>query len=556
MASDIDISSMMFSLKLPPRIDGAEPGEMELKSGSAAVFVGANGAGKTRLAGWLDKQLGNRSTFIHARRSIDMPRRYNIEGEKEQLAAIYAGHKASNWNEIQEMKEWRYSSNHNPYASNDFSNVMNILGTRDSSASRQFRVAFNASPNALPKELRTELDAALEIWENCLPHLSIDASNTPELIVKRLDNPGDPYDPSDMSDGERAIFYLVAKCLIAPKNSIIIVDEPEMYVHASIRNQLWDAIEQERRDCAILYCTHDIDFAANRHFSVRYVLIKCNPQKGRDRTLNLWDYARIEQDQDIPEDVLLNVLGSRQRVLFIEGDASSLDRKIAAARYPKMQLRFLGGCEDVIRVVRALSKAPQVHRKQPCGLIDVDFRTQQECDALQLDFVFSHKMREIENILVSTKVIEAALENLGKGSEIMDRLTGIHETTKKRVKSKMKKIAHKMTLRELRVQAFDIVDRMQRDIHGATLVVWPDAQMIERICLEKVNTAWDNDDWDSFLSLFSAKKDDFRDIPARYMGFNSWREAEETLLGWIADAESENSKRTRDAIAHYLPDIS
>ena len=135
-----------FIITLPPRIDGVAVESLKLKTGSSAVFLGANGAGKTRLAGWLDKQLGNDSTFIHARRNIEMPQRFSIEGEKEQLAGIYAGIAGSQWADIKAMKNWRYSNNTNPYSSNDFASVLNVLGTRDSAASRRFRV-----PSMLPR---------------------------------------------------------------------------------------------------------------------------------------------------------------------------------------------------------------------------------------------------------------------------------------------------------------------------------------------------------------------------------------------------------------------
>ena len=79
-----------------------------------------------------------------------MPRVYSIADEREQLAAIYAGAGTHNWPSIKEMKDWRYTSNHNPYSSDDFGNVLNVLGARDASASRQFRVEFNEACS-LPK---------------------------------------------------------------------------------------------------------------------------------------------------------------------------------------------------------------------------------------------------------------------------------------------------------------------------------------------------------------------------------------------------------------------
>ena len=43
----------------------------------------------------------------------------------------------------------------------------------------------------------------------------------------------EPYSASQMSDGERAIFYLIGQTLIAPEDTLIIVDEPELHVHPS-----------------------------------------------------------------------------------------------------------------------------------------------------------------------------------------------------------------------------------------------------------------------------------------------------------------------------------
>lgn len=266
-------------------------------------------------------------------------------------------------------------------------------------------------------------------------------------------------------------------------------------------------------------------------------------------------YETVNEEEDIPEPVLFNVLGSCQKVLFLEGDAASLDRKIAAARYPGMQLRFLGGCEDVVRLVKALRKTPQIHRQLPVGLIDGDFRNVDECEALAKDFVFSHRMRDVENILVSEKVVEAALTNLAKGGEAEERIACLLETTKKRVEKKLDVVAKKLANRELRVQAFGCVDKVQRGVTNLDQIAWPDAKAIEMASAEKVKNIWTSNSWDAFLSLFSARKDDFRDIAARQIGFNNWIEAEDTLLGWLGATDTENGRRMWAAIAHYLPEM-
>ena len=44
----------------------------------------------------------------------------------------------------------------------------------------------------------------------------------------------DLYSASEMSDGERSIFYILGQVLSANENSVLIFDEPELHIHKSI----------------------------------------------------------------------------------------------------------------------------------------------------------------------------------------------------------------------------------------------------------------------------------------------------------------------------------
>jgi ABC-type branched-subunit amino acid transport system ATPase component len=67
------------------------------------------------------------------------------------------------------------------------------------------------------------------------------------------------YKASEMSDGERAIFYMIGQTLAAAENSLLIFDEPELHVHRSIMDKLWDDLEAARQDCAFVFITHDLE---------------------------------------------------------------------------------------------------------------------------------------------------------------------------------------------------------------------------------------------------------------------------------------------------------
>ena len=67
-----------------------------------------------------------------------------------------------------------------------------------------------------------------------------------------------------LSDGEKAAFYYIAMSMLTPQETCIIVDEPESHLNLAIVNQIWDRIEQERKDCQFIYLTHNPEFAAGR----------------------------------------------------------------------------------------------------------------------------------------------------------------------------------------------------------------------------------------------------------------------------------------------------
>ena len=48
------------------------------------------------------------------------------------------------------------------------------------------------------------------------------------------------YHGQEMSDGERVILYLIGQCLSLPERSVIIIDEPEIHLHKSLVDKLWN----------------------------------------------------------------------------------------------------------------------------------------------------------------------------------------------------------------------------------------------------------------------------------------------------------------------------
>lgn len=153
------------------------------------------------------------------------------------------------------------------------------------------------------------VDQLIRIWADVFPdrEVCIEDYKIIGKIANNQNNNG-KYDGKFMSDGEKVALYLIAQILSIPDNKTIIIDEPELHLHPSIMNRLWTAIERERRDCLFVYITHDTYFAASHSSSKKYWIKNFDGSR--------WSWEEIKES-DLPEQLLLDILGNRKNVLFL-----------------------------------------------------------------------------------------------------------------------------------------------------------------------------------------------------------------------------------------------
>ena len=200
-----------------------------------------------------------------------------------------------------------------------------------------------------------------------------------------------------MSDGERVVLYLIAQTLSIPENKTIIIDEPELHLHRSIMNPLWSAIEQQRDDCLFIYITHDTQFAANHHQAKKIWV------KHYDGTN--WEYEDVGTSE-LPEELLYGILGSRRPVLFVEGTANSYDTKLYSIIYDQYFVVPCGSCSKVIAYTDAMRNNTQLNHLECYGVIDRDFRDDEEIENLKNKHVYTIEVAEVENLFIVEEVLE------------------------------------------------------------------------------------------------------------------------------------------------------
>lgn len=378
----------------------------EIESTQSLLFIGANGSGKTRLGSWIEIHSPQKEKVhrISAQKSLQFPDTTTpqaIDRAKRDLLFGYAEEWATVNNKID-----KWGQKPATFMQNDFHKLMVYLFSDETEENAKFKKACQNSDERIAPPL-TKIDQLKILWEKILPHR--------ELIIGGLRIQTCPkgqvdkaYSSSEMSDGERVIFYLIGQCLAAPENGIIVIDEPELHLHKSIQISLWNEVEKLRSDCLFVYLTHDVDFASAKENSKKIWLKGFDGQK--------WEWEEIVEDSSLPNELLIEILGSRKSIVFVEGKNGSYDISL----YREILSDFLviprGSCTQVIQSVKALKANSQLHHLEVFGIIDRDRRPQHEIDKLEQDSIYVLNVAEVENLFCTQEVLKIISDRLARNS--------------------------------------------------------------------------------------------------------------------------------------------
>ena len=100
----------------------------------------------------------------------------------------------------------------------------------------------------------------IKVWNFVFPYRTLKL----EKDRVRAVNEANEFSGTEMSDGEKVGLYLISQILLADKDCILIIDEPELHLHKSLMVRLWNKLEECRSDCTFIYITHDLDFGVSK----------------------------------------------------------------------------------------------------------------------------------------------------------------------------------------------------------------------------------------------------------------------------------------------------
>lgn len=375
-------------MKLPDKISG-QPDVIPSEE-RRVIIIGANGAGKSRFTERLAATLPERACRLSALRAMyerreSDPSEYSIDSlyRRHPLTAISQG-------DIRESSQLERL-----LALLMQDEMLNLLG---------YKLAAS-----LDKEARfstTKLDQVVRLWQEIFPGNKVLIENGKILFSTSTPIMGDgDYDSPKrswlkLSAGEQAVIYYIGATLYAPENAVIFVDSPELFLHPSILQDVWDRIEALRSDCTMVYTTHDLEFASSREGAPVVWVREFDPER------EVWDYDLLPPQEGIPDEIYLAIIGARKPVLFIEGDGvHSIDSKLYPLLFKNHTVKPLGSCNKVIEATRSFNDLGAFHHMDSYGIVDRDRRDPKEVAYLRGKKIMVPEVAEIENLLMLEDVV-------------------------------------------------------------------------------------------------------------------------------------------------------
>lgn len=222
--------------------------------------------------------------------------------------------------------------------------------------------------------------------------------------------------------GFQVWMQILTHLLSAQSASVLIIDEPEVYLHPDLQHKLFALLSG--MNCQVILATHSIEIINDADADDLVVINKSN--RHAKRLGDIDSIQNVIQGLGSTQNIVLSRLSASKRMLFFEGQDFRLVRKIAA----KLGLQNLNAASDLHVVqVGGFTQAHKVENvswtfKQilqtnidVAALFDKDYRCKEENDVFltklrnHVPSTFLLDRKEIENYLLDIVAIEKAIND-------------------------------------------------------------------------------------------------------------------------------------------------
>ena len=519
---------MSFDLTIPSHND--DPQQLKLDLGEMLFVLGANGTGKSSLMFHFNSQYRGRVRKISAHRqtwmnsdSLDMTPSTKVQTEKH----------------IQNDDRQVQSRYRDSYASQRASMTIYEIIDAENVRARAIAAAYDAHDAAALDEAG-KVEAPITIINELLLQSNLPIQITIEANERIVASKhgGPTYSAAELSDGERNAILIAGNVLTAPSGTLLIIDEPERHLHRSIIAPLLSQLLERRPDCSFVVSTHDHDLPLENP-DARTLLLRACRFNGQSATS--WDADELLLSAPIDDSLKRDLIGSRRKIIFVEGTERSLDKSLYSLVFPMVSIIPKGSRHSVERAVLGARAAEALHWLRVFGITDSDGLEEEQVAEKRRQGIYAVPYYSVEAIYFHPRVIH-------KIALRQSKVLGIesHKLAKDAMcagvaaigghTARLSKKAAKKAVREA------IMAQIPNDeelLAGKNFEIKNSAVRLHAERTEQLNKAVEEEDWELILARCSVRESNALEEITKALRFRTREDYQKSVRHLVAEDEQE-----------------
>jgi predicted ATP-binding protein involved in virulence len=345
--------------------------------------------------------------------SLDADRSYP---PKPVQAHEYAQSLDQDWTDIQFKKNRAFVSSRNKY--DEWMKF--CVGTEAKNATESYQAQrLSKAKNTEPPEFVDQFSSYGVAIKNVLPHLNFLGVDTKAKTLI-FDSTDQILTFDKLSGGEREIAFVVGQIeRFELTNGVLLIDEPELHLNPEMVRSWVSYLRDSVKEGQTWIATHSME-------AVESAGLECTFVVERDAETKKVNFVTSLVDQPVLS-ILSSAVGSpafslaKKAFVFIEGDRQGIERDKFYRLYGLLSstssVRFMegGGCKEVERKYEACkflaeNADEQIHVG---GIVDRDFRSQNEITELSNNGLYVLSFHEIENAFIYPPILQKVIASTG-----------------------------------------------------------------------------------------------------------------------------------------------
>lgn len=499
---------MSFKLTFPSRDNTNH--QIDLDAGEMLFVLGANGTGKSSLMFHFSNQHRSRTRKIAAHRQTwmnsdapDMTPSVKMQTEK---------HIQNDDRHLQSRFRDSYAAQRASMTIYEIIDAENIRARAIASAydARDMRALEEAGNVEAPITVINEL-----LLQSNIPiEIKIEAN---ERIMASKDG-GPEYSAAELSDGERNALLIAGNVLTAPPDTLLIIDEPERHLHRSIISPLLSQLLDRRPDCSFVISTHDHDLPLEKPEAQTLLLRSCsfNGQAVQD-----WDADELPPASLYDDTLRRDLIGSRRKILFVEGTEKSLDKSLYSLVFPKVSIIPKGNRRSVEQAVIGARASEELHWLLVFGITDSDGLTTDQVLLSREQGVYAVPYYSVEAVYYHPRLIEkvAARQAAVTGDDSADLATAAMASGVEALKGHTARLCQKATKKAVRESILAQVPNDDYLMLGEDLCLTNNAVALHAERIRELEEAVTRGDWELILTSCPIRESDALERISNTLGF-------------------------------------